>query len=417
MQARVWFVFILAFVLSRAEVVAQLSIRQFLQSAERDFALQSFDEQINYLNRKPYKLSMLNKLELRAQNNELGQNTSQRFGVRVSPSNPWEINNTNKYFKTYQESLSLEKEIVFKDALLTRYNLVIELLYLEQLKKLADTDKKIVDAQCAVLEKQQYSTYFDATDLAEVKLEQISKAIEVEELLFDINKQISKIDRCFNGDYIKNLTWEHESVISIERIEKVLDSLVGSTAASSELAYRDVKINLARRAYSLERSNFNLGFIQTQYTEGRTDVNRNPWGLSIGVNIPLTNPNKGDMAGKQLKVIEAEYERKGIETEMVRDKNAALERLRSELDRYRAAKARIRELDINAIANTLSTMKGYNPVITLKLNSKAIKLEVTLEKIRQDILVSYIEFLSVHDKLQQRPLVNYLSSTFDKSGD
>lgn len=396
---------------------AQPSIRQFLQSAESDVTLRSLDDQIAYLSKKPYRLSLLNKFELRAQNNEFGNKTSQRYGLRVSPANPWEIRNTNNYFTTYSESLAIEKEIAYKEALLERYYLIVDYLHEEALKELLEKNKKLIDAQYTVIERQQASGYFDADDFAEVKLEQIEKIIEEEELFADMRNHLAKISRQYNDLYIKTVEWKDEAVISIEKIEKIMDSLVMSSSSSSSLAYQNTRINLARREYALERSNFNLGFVQTQYTEGRTEQDRTPWGLSIGLNIPLTNPNKGDMAKRQLDVIEEGYKKTAIELNEEKKKTATRERLKDLISNYHAAQLRMEALNIDAIGRTLSTMKGNNPLVMLKLNSSFVKLEIVRARLKRDVLISYIDFLDVHDKLQQKPVVNYLSPSLESIKD
>jgi hypothetical protein len=391
------------------QVNAQFSIGQFVKSAERDVSVNSFNDQVDYLKGKPYRLSMLNKLELRSQTNELGNTNAQRYGIRLSPSNPWEIKNTNRYFKSYEASLTAEKEIILKEVLAIRYTLVIELLYYQQLIALKAKEQGLLEAQYSVLERQQNSSFFDATDFAELKFDQLSKAVEVEELRYEASNRIMKIDHLYDSGYTKTIDWSKEDVISVEGIEKVLDSLVYIPVQSSLLAYHESKINMARHEYALEKSNFNLGFVQSQYTMGRTEVNRNPWGLSFGINIPITNPNKGDMAKRQLEVIETQHEMTDDENDLKRDKALSNERLKNLIQNYKSTKARIKEFDLNAISGTLSAMKTDNPFITLKLRYELVKLEIVLAKVTQNIMLHYIDFLQVHDRLQQRPLVNYLS--------
>jgi hypothetical protein len=391
---------------------AQVSINTFLNSANEDPSVKVLDEQIGYLQGKPYRISLLNKLEVRAQNNEIyGENP--RYGVRVTPSNPWEVISNNRYYKSYQETLLLEKEIAFKLALKVRYELVIEYLYLIELKSLREKDKSLMDAQLNVLERQQYSDFFDVDDYVDLKLDLISKGVELDGINYEVSNQIGKIDLKYGAAYLKEVQWSLDSIISISHVEKVVDSLSTMQVPSSTLALQDQKINLAKKEYTLEKSNISLGFIQTQYTEGRP-ATRSPWGISAGVNIPITNPNKGDMAKRHLEVIEAQNKKQETEANIQVEKNIETDKIKSLIARYHEIALKINSLNTTSLGNTLQSMNGNNPMVTIKLSSSVLKLQMILLKLKQDIFKNYIDFLTVHDRLQQRPLINYLSGGLPK---
>ena len=124
-------------------VCAQVTISDFIRSAEDDQEVKSVDAQINYLKSKPYRLSPLQKLEFRTQNRELLY-SQQEYALRLNPANPWEMRSNNKYFEEYSSSLSIEKEVALKNALVDRYNLVILYLYYFELKSLAERNANLV---------------------------------------------------------------------------------------------------------------------------------------------------------------------------------------------------------------------------------------------------------------------------------
>jgi hypothetical protein len=400
------------------ETEAQVSIAEFLSSAKADASVKVLDEQINYLQGKPYRLSYLNKLELRVQNNQIyGDN--HRYGVRVTPSNPWEVISNNRYYKTFQETLVLEKEIAFKDALRERYDLAVEYLFLIELKALREKNKALLDAQLTMLEKQQYSDFFDIDDFVDLKLDQMSRAVELEDIAYEISTQINKIDLKYDVAYLKTLNWNSDSLIAVPIIEKVVDSLINAEIASSTLAYKEKKINLAQKEYTLERSNLGLGYIQTQYTDGRSR-SESPWGISAGISIPITNPNKGDMAKRQLDVIEARNEKQSTEADLKVEISSEHDRLKTLIGRYHEMEKKISTMNVNSLGSTLSSLNSNNPIVIIKLNANLLKLQLIQLKMKQDIFNNYIELLALHDRLQQKPLVNYLSAglrKIDEDGD
>jgi len=46
----------------------------------------------------------------------------------------------------------------------------------------------------------------------------------------------------------------------------------------------------------------------------------------------------------------------------------------------------------------------------VQLQSNLIKLKTMAARLKQDVLLSYLEFLSYSEVVQQRPLINYLST-------
>ena len=393
--------------LSALNSFGQLTIKDFLQSAESDIALKATDEQSGYLQDKPYSLSFINRLQFRMQNNEGISRETQRYGLWLSPTNPLAISSTNKYFKSYAESLIFEKEMILKKALADRYFMIIEFLYFSELKALYEKDKNLVDAQIDVLEKQLSTDFFNPADFTELKLRQISKSVEVEEALFDVDNQIARIDNKYTDGYIKELNWKYEEIISVKQIEKILDSLITIEVPSILLNYEENKIEMARQSYFIQKSNINTGFIQGNYLPNETK--KMPWGWVAGITIPLVNPNKGDMAKKELKVIEERNKKLISQANLQAEKNTIVDKLKKLISRYNSVKDKIDKLDINSVTSTLSSMRTNNPIIALKLNSEVLKLHLILLKLKQNILAGYIEFLSTHDQLQQKPLINYLS--------
>src|SRR5262245_47681027 len=114
--------FIVYFLLISLSGRAQVTVNDFIASALTDPEVKTFDQQVSYLKDKPFRLSPLQKMEFRYQNREISPDM-QRFGLRFNPANPWEVRNNNRYFEDYQSSLSLEREIVLKEALVERYAL------------------------------------------------------------------------------------------------------------------------------------------------------------------------------------------------------------------------------------------------------------------------------------------------------
>lgn len=388
---------------------SQVTVEEFIHSANEALDVKSADAQINYLKTNPYKLAPLQKLEFRTQNREL-MYSQQEYALRLNPANPWEMRSNNKYFEQYQGSLSFERQVALKRALVDRYNLVILYLYYYQLKNIAIESEALVDKQVNVLERQSASSFFDADEYVKLKVEQLDKSVATEETNFDWQSQKSAISQLHPEAAGRSITWEKQVLISIDRMEQVVDSLKAKVISPLEVAYRQQKVNVARSQYDLEKSNINMGFLQTSYDRRRVNQDRTPFDISLGVTIPIVNPNKGDMARRKLAEIESEYELKAAQIEDQASIEISYQKLKESIGRYRDLQVKMEALKNSSLQKDLTLLKGGDPLIALQFESGLNKLQVIQSKLKRKVLTYYIEFLTESDHIQQLPLINYLSN-------
>jgi hypothetical protein len=393
--------------------VAQVSIGEFIKSANEDPEVKTFEEQARYLEQRTYRLPFLQRLEFRTQNRELLAN-QQEYALRITPSNPWEVRNNNRYFEEYRNSLGFEKEFLLKTALQERYAKVISLLYLADFAKKKSLVVESKANQISILEKQMGSSFFDADQYVDLQLEKLDEEGELEEIQFLAADERFSITRAYQAAFNQSIDWNFENVIAPEQIKRVADSLSANAIQSRVIAYQQQKIKLAEREYSLEKANINIGFLQAEFDNRRVEQSRTPINISGGVTIPIFNPNKGDMTKKRLDKIDAHFDLEEAQSEDKIDKMILLERINYYYERFTLLKAKIDLLKQDDVPATLQTLKGGDPAVRLKFSESVIKLEMLLGKIRRDMMYAYIDFLFTGDFLQQLPLRNYLSPRLDE---
>ncbi len=136
-----------------------------------------------------------------------------------------------------------------------------------------------------------------------------------------------------------------------------------------------------------------------------------PWSISLGVVIPVFNPNKGDMAKRKLEAIEAEGDLAYAKNEQQAGRELLRAKIESLIKRYRDISSLMESLKVDELATALQQIKDSNPMTTVRLQSNLIKSKTMAARLKQDIYLSYIEYLSYSEVLQQRPLINFLSPT------
>jgi len=390
---------------------AQVSMEDFLFAALEEPALKSFSNQDNFLNTKPYRLAPIKNLEFRTESNQLDPER-QDYALRLNPANPWEVKRTNEYYKTYQELLQLDRDRLLKESLLARYEVIIGWLYYQEISLLKEEDKLNTEKLLSILEGQRYSSYFDAGDYVKLKLDQVEKVIEVEEARFEIDNQRRRVEGLFDKAKLKTINWPASQVISLERLEAVVDSLsaLQLQANGGEVAYREKQMDLANTEWLLEKSNVNVGFLQTQYQNFRIEQGRKPWNISLGVTIPVFNPNKGDMTKRKLEFMEAEGDRDQAKSDQQTGRELMRAKIKSLLKRHGEINTMMNDLSVGTLATTLQRINDNNPTAVVQLQSNLIKLKTMAARLKQEVLLAYLGFLSYSEVLQQRPLINYLST-------
>lgn len=389
---------------------AQVSMEEFLQSAYDEPALQSFTAQENFLNTKAYRLAPIQKLEFRTESNQLDR-TRQDYALRINPANPWEMKRTNQYFMTYNELLQLDRDRTLKESLLARYDVIIGWLYFQEMRDLKEEDQKITEKLLGILEGQRFSVFFNAEDYVELKLDQVDRTIELEETHFEIDNQRRRIEALFAQARLKTIEWPVSSVISIERIVAIVDSLSHQEVLAGEVAYRKKQIDLATSEWKLEKSNINVGFFQTQYQQWREEQGRKPWSISAGVTIPIFNPNKGDMAKRKLDMLEAQGEFDAAKSEQLAGREISREKMTNLVKRYKEVYKMIDNLNVGTMATTLQQIKDSNPMAVVRVQRNLNKLKVTAVRLKQEIYLTYLQFLGYSEVLQHPPIINYLSAS------
>ncbi len=395
---------------------AQVSMEEFLGAAFQSQKLQTLDQQQNFLLTKPYQLAPIRKLAFQTTSNQLDR-TRQDYSFRVLPSNPWEVRNTNNYFKTYSELIKIDQERQLRDALRERYLLIIEWGYWDEILKLKQEEKDNTQKLLSIMEAQRLSVNFNPEEYVELKLDQVDQAIELEEMAFNRDAIQKKVEALYEAAKQKSIGWNGASLMTVEKMEELTNrARQEGSNTGSELAYREKQIELAIRKWQLEKSNINVGFIQTQYEPFREESNRRPWSISMGLTIPLFNPNKGDMAQRKLQVIEAQGVFEQTKLAQRQGKDFAYEKMMNLLSRYKDVSKMTADLNFGDLANTLQQLKSNNPTTVVRLQNRSLRLKVLTTRLKREILTSYIDFLMYAELLQQQPIINYLSPSLTAVG-
>lgn len=388
----------------------QESFSKFLQETLQDPSLKVYDQQVAYLQTKPYRLSPFQKIEVRTESNQLDPNR-QDYALRINPANPWEIREENRYFKELATTLVLEKKILLRKLLQNRFKLIIEVLAAKERARLLNSELILLKQQVEMLQNLSYTSYFDADDYVKLLMNEIEISVDSQEASNSYKELKEKV--LFIAPTLANdvESWNFSDLLEISRIPHLLDSLPSQTN-STELLFSG-KIALANRAYALEKTNVNIGFLQTQYQPFRVEQGRKPWNIGLGITLPISNPNRGDMARKQLSIFKTENEFRDAKTELKIEQEESLQKLTNLISQVNLLEQRIQAIPMLTLSSTLTQLKGNDPLVQSKMTYALSKLHRLQVDLKEKTLLTYIEYLVSMEVLEQTPLINYLSNTQD----
>lgn len=388
-------------------VYAQITVSDFLLSAWSDPDVKMYDEQLRYLSTRPYQLSPLQRLEFRTQNRELDPD-QQEFALRLTPSNPWEVRNNNNFFKAYRSSTELQREMAVMNALEARYRATVLAAYHYEMRELSRASRRMIREQLMILQEQTGSKFFDADDFVDLQLDLMDRTVDEDEAGFNVSDQLRRVG-AMHGKPLDSVSWRMRDLPDPGRVMFVADSLSAIRATPVLLGYRQQKIDLAESEYKLERSNINAGFLQAEYDNRRREQGRTPVNISLGITIPVVNPNKGDMSMRKLDMIEAKYDLENAITDEAQRIEGLKQRLSSLAGQHITVVNKIRDYEKGGLGNLMSIMEDGDPRIAVRFNGNINKLKMLAARIRRDVLLAYIDYLYAIGRLQQEPLTNYLT--------
>ena len=385
-----------------------LSVKQYFKSALEDGYYKSFDQQDLLLqNQQGYSLPWINKVQVLYQDNQFN-NYQTRYALRFYPGNPLQIQSNKRYFQGYKVLKSLEQKLVLKEILKDRYELVINYWMADELVNLTTQQKALRENIGRTMEQMVGSSNFDPDQFLTAQLDILAKETDWHELSLERDVALSRI--LVNGNETK-FELNQSALINVDQINQTIQSLTNSNR--TEYSFLKQRAEVSDLKMKLEKSNFDLGYIQGVYGSDRQLDGQNTVGLSFGVAIPIINPNKEDITREKLTTIE----RQGKLEQFQQQENAKIQHAATNLQlhllhyqKVDSLISSIKEKQINAITGRSN---NYNPIIELKYQEKIIQLDILKLKIKKQILLQYVSFLDASDKLHERPLLNYLSRTLE----
>ncbi len=392
-----------------ANVSAQekFNMEQYLSSALADQSLEQYQSQLEFLGDNNYNSPWLNKVEFRIGSQDANASLNQ-YRIRLGATNPGEIKANKGYYNQHVQNINHQHKIALNDALKNRYNLIVQLAYLQNTKASLDS---IQGFQTQILKHLQSNVNqgIGFSDMLGLQSDQTDLLLDGKENESAISYTTFYISLDYQSEQAIN--WGNEKIISVEKIIDYIDQFKLEETHNLNVENAENKYALSEQKLRLEKAESwsNIGYIQTNIDTDRGSSLDEQLGFQLGVRIPIVNPKKPNINREKVELIKDKSKLQSTITIVKRQQDLNDLSLSQLIDQYNLIKERL------ALANNLSisNTRQIEWKDILKLKNYQYDLEDKKISLESQIRMAYISFLDYRGLLIQAPLINYLSNDFN----
>ncbi|MBK6351861.1 MAG: hypothetical protein KA251_05085 [Saprospiraceae bacterium] len=401
--------FFAATIFYAGDPVIKKNTTQVLSSYKSDPVLNSRLLLSDAAGSQKFRLPVIKELELRAGNRDLYFNDL-FYGVRVSTNNFTERRQLKKLPALNADLYHSEYQLLLKESLMDRYELVMKYLEAQQMKFWMDSLLYWNQMKSEILiEAMDHGEKIEIKDLTNARENIYALTNDLHEWNTIMDNVLQKLKVQCKIPELDTLV-ENE-LVQIRELENRIQSKLQNEAVSLTELNRQSELNLLHQEILLEKAkNQNWGtFLQLNY-EDNTDpfVYQERFAGRAGVSIPIRGNSNRKL--NELQLQKMELEQKIAVSREITQTNYQLKTisLRNEIRNFVMEEENLSNNIFFRFLNSPSLLATIKATEIIELKIGLIKEKIHLEKSKWAILGSYIEFLYETDLISSNPLVNHL---------
>ena len=383
---------------------------RFIRLSKEDKNVQTLQDQINLLEPKKARPTVLEEIEFRVSNDEF-QPQDQRYDLRFRPTNPLIRKKTEELYNIRKLQLRADASRELDEEILERYELIIAWLEIQQERTFVNERISINQKRIDWLKEFPGANFFDAKNFTQAHADVLklwSKKTNLKIRIDELERTIaSKLGDKMTSNYI--LSWGLRSTITTAHIHTFLRTTPNESLSQplqvylAQLALQETQIE-----QEIERANFDLGFIQTEYFPNRT--NKSLLGISAGISLPLFQRDRADLMDLSLEEKERSLEVVAEQDEANQEQNNWKVHLELLLAKNTELQQLYTQLNLQEMQQTLQTMDEYEPLEALEWQEMQLDWQEIEHQWYFEMIKTYIGYLSSKGFLSSEPLIDWLDS-------
>lgn len=373
-------------------------------------SIQGIQEQAGLLDPSKARPAMLEEIEFRISNDEF-QPQDQRYDLRFRPTNPLIRKRTEELYKNRKLQLQADASKALEEEVLERYELIIAWIETQHALSLVEERISINQQRISWLKEYPGADFFDAENFTEAHADVLklwSKKTDLELKIDDLYRSIlAKVGGNASSDYI--ISWEQRNNLRAQDIQShVLNPSEESLSQPLQVYLAQLALQETRLEQDIERVNFDVGFIQTEYFPNRT--NKSLVGISAGISLPLFQRDRAELMDLSLEEKERSLELITQQNQSTLEEYYWKSHVQLLLEKYLELQHLYAQMNLQEMQQTLQTLDDYEPLKGLEWQEMQLDWKEIDQQWYIELVKSYIGYLSSTGLLSKEPMIDWLDA-------
>lgn len=387
----------------------QLTVASFLLDANQEDFVAFQRQKLYYFNSLSFDLPVIERLEFRTETNEFDWR-KQEYVLRASPNSLKNIKTQKQYQQSIQYLTEMELQTAFSSALKERYDLVVNLIYLQNILSVKKRQEILLNDQVTLLNRSVNLIEFDVLELIKATYEAQENSREI----LDLESSIRTIERTISKMQKTNAP----IVISPNMLPGIKDlkAKIAEIDQSVQVKHPELEVRSARlynvmleHEMELSSSKFAVGYVQAKYGYDEDAPLKNGFSLGIGFDIPLKRSSLKELNELKIDILETQSQFRSLASDLDKEAFSLLQNLNNQIEKYDLIALQIEKGQSEFVLQEYRKIEETPPLALLKLRENTLKIELLLQETHHEIMLSYLNYLDITGLLSEKPLRNYLS--------
>lgn len=401
----------IGFILVATQIFAQKSISssQLLSAKPMIEGNEILQKNLHFLKESKQGLPLINSMEFRTETDEFDL-SQQEYLLRLSFNNKKTRKIQNALTNNKINLYDLKSKNIESLKLSDRYELIIELHYLQKEISILNEEKILKEDKKSVYQKKlNNSADMNIDDLLKVNKD----LLEIDLKLLQLNLSKKNILKVLIPDFNRSDSLELISSdwISLEKMSKTLRNIEELPYANFDVQLQNNQIHLEKLSLEKQKAKSNqiLDFVQLKYADKDNLQLQKEISLGVGINIPIKSSSRIKLNEAKLKLFDEQYKQELLQVNLEKRISEYTILFHSLLKQYNFLQKQIKENKLEEILENYKNMGSANPINLLQIKSSILDNHKTLQNIEKEACIMYYKILSEKGVLNLSPYINYLS--------
>ena len=277
----------------------QLTVHDFLATAQYDENIKLTQAKLEFLHYYPHRYPWIEDVEFRTRTNEFLL-SRQEYLLRISPNSPAQRKWQNQLHQSRQDLAEKELQLELTESLMDRYDLLLELMHLPKLAKWNATYKSLLEDKLMIARSKVNDANFDIKDIIDIEEEIIKTRLgqlDIKDKQAEVNQKIYQLTGSRAPLDIKSIQW-----IKVRDIDQWMQNGLNKNIKHPLSAWYERKLEALESEYRLEKAGAErlFDFVQARFEDDRNVDFNDKFSIAAGFRFPLHGSDKLDLLEIQL---------------------------------------------------------------------------------------------------------------------